>query len=189
MSQKIEVELSDKQRQHLEALVRKSSAPAGEVRKAQVLLMADLDRREGRHPDWYVRERTGVSLKQISRIRKRFVEEGLDAALHRKVRVTPPTPPKLDGDQEARLVDLCCSTAPPPGRQRWTIRLLADELCRLQIVTSVSPETVRQCLKKIVCSRGETSGSASLRRIARDSWPAWSRCSTSTTSPSTRRTR
>lgn len=187
-NRKVEVELSAEQRQRLEELCRKGTVPVAQVRHARVLLLADLDRREGRHPDWYVSEITSVSLRQISRIRGKFVQAGLEPAIQRQPRSTPGTTPKFDGRQEAQLVQLCCST-PPAGRARWTIRLLADEVCRLQIVASVCPETVRQCLKKIVCSPGRPNGSAFRRQTVRDLWPSWSNSSTSTTSRSTTRTR
>ena len=186
-NRKVEVELSAEQREELESLCRRTSAPVSQVRNARVLLLADEDRRLGRRPDWYIREQTGVSLRQICRIRQRFAEEGLHPAVQRKHRAAPPTPPRFDGRQEAHLVQLCCSS-PPEGRKRWTLRLLADELCRLQVVASVSPETVRQCLKKIACSPGGRSGSASLKETVLGLWPTWSRCSTSTTNRSMRGT-
>jgi hypothetical protein len=77
------------------------------------------------------------------------VEEGLDAALERKPQCRPSRQPLLDGDKEARLVALCCGQV-PTGQARWTLRLLADELVRLEIVESISHETVRKTLKKTI---------------------------------------
>jgi hypothetical protein len=88
----------------------------------------------------------------VARVRRQFVESGLEAALERKApdRVYER---KLDGAAEARLVALACS-APPAGRQRWTLRLLADALVRLEVVEDVSHETVRRTLKQTSSGRG-----------------------------------
>ena len=79
--------------------------------------------------------------------RKRFVLQGLDAALERKKRERPPIEPILDGEKEARLIALACSQ-PPKGRSRWTLELLADKLVELNIVGSISCRTVQRALKK-----------------------------------------
>lgn len=171
-NRKCEVRLSAAQREELEALCRKGTVGAAKLRHAQILLMADQDRREGRHPDWYIAEKVGLCEKQICRVRQKFVREGLTLALERKPRSIPGTKPKFDGRQEARLIQLCCST-PPAGRSRWTLQLLADELGRLEVVASVCPETVRRCLKKIASSPGGRSGSASRKEIMRALWPKW----------------
>jgi len=88
-----------------------------------------------------------------------LVEDGLDAALYRR-KPTAARPRKLDGEQEARLVALACS-APPEGRESWTLRLLADKLIELEVVESIAPETVRQTLKKTTSSRGRNKHGAS----------------------------
>ena len=80
-------------------------------------------------------------------MRQRFVEQGLEAALVRKPQDRPSRPPKLDGRAEAHLIDLACSK-PPEGRTEWTMQLLADKLVELEVVDSVSDETVRRTLKK-----------------------------------------
>jgi len=89
----------------------------------------------------------GVGVRTIETIRQRFVEEGLELALERKKRLTPPVEPLLDGEKEAQLIAVCCSKA-PPGRERWTLRLLADRMVELEVVDSLSHETVRRVLKK-----------------------------------------
>lgn len=185
---KLEVELDNDQRAELEALVRKGTASARQVRQARVLLLADEDRREGHRPDWYIAERVGISERQICRIRQQFVREGLSPTLSRKRRSDAGVPKTLDGRAEAQLVTLCCSS-PPDGRQRWTLQLLVDELCRLRVVASVCRETVRQTLKKIASNRGKRSDFASRKRIAPVSWPTWSVSSTSIRSRTTKRTR
>lgn len=185
---KLEVELDKGQRAELEILVRKGTASARQVRQARVLLLADEDRREGHRPDWYIAEQVGISLRQICRIRQQFVREGLSPTLTRKQRSDAGIPKTLDGHAEAQLVTLCCSS-PPDGRQRWTLQLLTDELCRLQVVATVCRETVRQTLKKIASSPGRRSGSVFRKRTAPVSWRTWSVSSTSTKPPTTKRTR
>ncbi|MCA9056320.1 MAG: helix-turn-helix domain-containing protein, partial [Planctomycetaceae bacterium] len=100
-------------------------------------------------------------------------------ACERKPRPPAPERRRLDGAAEARLVVLACS-APPAGRDHWTLQLLCDELARLKVVESVCPETVRQCLKKMNCSPGGRSGSASRKQTGPGSLRPWKRSSTST---------
>ena len=185
---KHEVELDDNQRTELEAVVRDGTAPARRVRQARVLLLADEDRREGHRPDWYIAECVDVSIRQICRIRQQFVREGLNPTLNRKRRSDAGVPEKMDGNVEAQLITLCCST-PPAGQQRWTLQLLVDELSRQQVVVSVCRETVRKTLKKIASSRGKRNASAFRKPTAPVSWHAWSGSSTSTTRFTTKRIR
>lgn len=185
---KLEVVLPAELREQLEALVRKSGAPARQVRNARILLMADEDRREGRRPDWYIAECVGVSERQVVRIRQKYVREGLTIALERKPRSAPGTTPKFDGEAEAKLAALCCST-PPAGRQRWTLQLLCDEAARLQIVASVCPETVRRCLKKTGCNLGGRNATASPTGTARGSSRTSRKSSTPTAKATTKRAR
>lgn len=165
---KLRVLLTAKVRKELEALCRQGCVSAAKVRKARILLLADENQAEEALPDHEIAERVGLCERQVVRIRQKFVREGGPPALERKRRSRPGTTPKFDGRAEARLVALCCSK-PPEGRTRWTMRLLADELGRLQIVTSVCPETVRKCLKKTGLSLGSRGDSVSPRRIARGS--------------------
>jgi transposase len=136
------VTLRGKEREQLTALANKGKSSARRRRIAQVLLKAD--RRCG-WKDERIAEAFGVCVRTVERIRERFVEDGLEITLDppRKPRV----PQKIDGDVEARLVTLACS-APPDGRQRWTLRLLADKLVELEVVESISHEAVRLTLKK-----------------------------------------
>ena len=144
MPKKYEVSLDDDQRAELERVVRSGRWPARKVLHARVLLRAD----EGL-TDPEVAEAVEVSQRTVERVRRRFAEGGLAAALDR--RPQPPRPAKraLDGEAEAHLVALACST-PPDGRGRWTMQLLADRMVRLKYVgrAGVSDETVRRCLKK-----------------------------------------
>jgi hypothetical protein len=167
-NEKYRVYLSAQQRLELETLCRGQCVPASQSRRAKILLMADESHAEGHCQDAEIAEVVGLCERQVVRIRQKFVRDGMLPAITRKRRCRPGTTPKFDGKAEARLVALCCST-PPEGRQRWTLQLLADELARLCVVTSVCPETVRQCLKKTGSSLGERRGSAFPKRIVRAS--------------------
>lgn len=107
---------------------------------ARILLKADEEM-----IDEQIAEHLNVNVRTVERVRKRCALEGVCAALNRKKH--PPRAPKFDGQVEARLVQLACSEW-PKGRQRWTLRLLADKLVELEIVDSISHETVRQRLEK-----------------------------------------
>jgi transposase len=157
--EKLRVYLKPKVRKELEALCRQGCVSAAKVRKARILLFADENQQDHSLSDREIAERVGLCQRQVVRIRQQFVREGGVPALERKKRSRPGTRPKFDGRAEARLVALCCSQ-PPEGRARWTMRLLADELGRLQIVTSVCAETVRKCLKKTGLSLGNRNASA-----------------------------
>ena len=185
---KVEVELSAEQREELETLVRDGTASARRVRQARILLMADEDRREGRRPDWYIAECVGISERQVCRVRQKFARDGFEPTLARQTRSDAGLPKKIDGKVEAQLVTLCCSK-PPAGRQRWTLQLLVDELCRLKVVASVCRETVRQTLKKIASSPGKRNASASRKRTAPVSLQTWSESSMCTTKRTMKSTR
>lgn len=134
------INLNDNERNELHRLATTGRHSALKRRHATILLKADdglIDEKIAEHLD--------VSVRTIERVRKRCALEGITAALHPQKR--PPRELKLDGDAEARLVQLACSEA-PSGRQRWTLRLLADKLVELNVVDSISHETVRQRLKK-----------------------------------------
>lgn len=154
------VVLTSQQRKKLSEITRHGKAPVRKIRHAQVLLLSDHHRPDGRMSRTQVSEVLGMHVNTIDRIRRRFVQEGEAPALNRKVRLTPPIPPKLDGRGEAHLAAICCSSA-PEGRIRWTLRLLADELIKRRIVTQISAETVRKTLKKTSFSLGEKSAGAS----------------------------
>jgi len=148
MPKKYRVTLMPEERVELERMIGSGKAAARKLAHARILLKADEGGGGPGLSDEEVAEELEAGLATVARVRQRFVEEGLDAAL-----VPRPTSRvyerKLDGDAEARLVMLACST-PPEGRKRWTLRLLADRVVALGYcdARTVSHETVRQALKK-----------------------------------------
>jgi len=154
------VRLTAEQREAFTGLTAVGRAPAAKVRHAHVLLLADRDRPGGRYTDAQIADALGMHVNTVARVRKRFVTEGPAPALDRRPRATPPVPPKIDGRVEAHLIATCCSP-PPAGRARWTLALLAGELTRRGLVTSISVEAVRRALKKTSSSRGASSRGAS----------------------------
>jgi len=146
MKKKYPVILSDTERDKLKSLIAAGTASARKLTHARILLKADQSP-EG--PGWVddaVAEAVEVSQPTVSRVRKQYFEEGLEAALNRR----PPNREyhrKLDGEQEARLVALACSE-PPEGQARWSLRLLADRMVELEVVEDLSYQTVRRTLKK-----------------------------------------
>jgi transposase len=166
------VRLSAAERQESEEVLRKGKASAQRRQHAQILLKAD----EGPLGPAWTNQRTaesvGVSAQTVINVRRRLVEGGFEAALGRKKQVRPSRSIVLDGQKEARLIALACGK-PPAGQARWTLRLLADRLVELQIVVSVSLETVRQSLKKTNCSPTAASTGASRRRPTPSSSARW----------------
>lgn len=152
MKKKYPVRLSAHERDQLESLIAVGVAAARKLHHARVLLKADEGPDGPAWPDQRIAEAVEVSQPTISRVRKQYVQEGLEAALDRRMprRVYHR---KLDGAQEARLVALACST-PPTGQARWSLRLLADRLVELEVVDDISYQTVRTTLKKTNSSRG-----------------------------------
>ena len=147
MSKKYIVRLTEEERAGLERLVSTGRAAARKRTHAQVLLKADAAEHGPAWTDEQIVEAFEVGARTVQSIRQRFTEEGLHAAIERKKQCRPSRQRVLDGEKEAKLVAICCSKA-PEGRSRWTLRMLGDELVRLEIVDSISHETVRQTLKK-----------------------------------------
>lgn len=143
------VSLDDQERETLLALTTKGKVGARTLKRALVLLAADDGER-----DQDIAASVRVSVDTVERIRKRFVEEGLEAALRERPR--PGKARKLDGRQEAYLIALTCST-PPAGRNRWTMQLLADQMVERQVVERLCDETVRRTLKRGASNPGNTS--------------------------------
>ena len=145
------VRLPPAERALLGDLIAAGTAPARTLTHARILLKAD---RGPDGPGWTdarIAEAVETSLATVARVRRRWVRGGLGDALHR--RPTGPRPRKLDGAQEARVIALACS-APPAGRERWSLRLLAERLVELEVVDGIAPNTVRTVLKKTSSSPG-----------------------------------
>lgn len=151
MRQKYVVQLDAEERTYLQGLIAAGTAPARKLTRARVLLKSD----QGPHgPGWIdarVAEAVESSQATVARVRKQYVEEGLEAALTRRApnRVYAR---KLDGEQEAQLLALACRK-PPDGYAQWSLRLLADRLVELEIVDEISHQTVGRVLKKTHSSR------------------------------------
>ena len=150
MEKKYIVRLSAEERTALEARVTKGKAAAYKIKHANILLAADVD--GPAWPDAQIAQAYSCHLHTVENVRRRLVLEGLTAALERKPQAQPSHPPKLDGQGEARLIALACSQ-PPDGRDRWTLKLLAERLVALEVVDTISDQTVRRTLKKTNYSR------------------------------------
>lgn len=140
------VTLTVEERTYLRDLISKGKSSALKQRHARILLKTDQGPAGEHWIDEAIQRALDVHPATVERVRKRFVEEGLEAALKRKEQKNRKAK-KIDGQVEAQLVALACSE-PPEGRKRWTLQLLADRLVALEIVDSVSPEAVRLTLKK-----------------------------------------
>jgi transposase len=147
MPKKYAVCLSHEERTVLEQVIRKGKAAAWKVQRAQALLKCDAGTDGPGWPDSRIAESFGVTTRSLESWRKRAVEEGPLSLLERKPEDSPRVAPRLQGKEQARLTQLACSK-PPKGHARWTLRLLANRLVELEIVESVSYETVRRALKK-----------------------------------------
>lgn len=146
-AKKYKVTLTTEERQALTEMVNKGKTAARKITRARILLLADENRAERAWTDARIADALSISSRTVERIRQTCVEQGIEAALnHKRPRRTRPK--TLDGAAEARLVQLACSEA-PDGRERWTMQLLADKLIELEIVETISDETVRTTLKKM----------------------------------------
>jgi transposase len=159
------VRLSAEERERLEGLIRKGKSPARRLLKARILLKADVSPAGEGWSDSQIIDALDTSISMVYRVRKQWVEEGLEAVLSRKQRATPAVPPIFDGEKEAKLIALACSK-PPKGRVRWTLRLLENKVVELNIVGRASDSTIGRVLKKTLST-------------AR-SWPRWRTCWPST---------
>ena len=145
--EKYKVTLSEEERQELQAISSKGSHNSQKVLNALILLNVDVNQpKESRSTNESISRVLKISMKKIDRVKKRFVDDGLEIALygHPKDREYEK---KVDGDLEAKIVAISCS-APPEGFSRWSLRMLADKAVELEYVDSISYETVRRTLKK-----------------------------------------
>ena len=147
MSPRYRVTLTAEERDKLNRLSTTGKRAARKVLYARAFLLVDSGEFSPKWTTEKVSEAVGLSPRSIENLKKRFVEEGLDQAMERKERQTPPREIQFGGDFEAHLIALACSS-PPEGRQRWTVRLLKDTLIELKIVPMVSTMTVCNTLKK-----------------------------------------
>ena len=160
------VQLTQEEREELLQLVAQPKVAAQKRKRAQILLMTDISECGPGLIDQQIMASVDVTTRTINNVRKQCVHEGPQAAVARKPQCRPSRQRKIDGEAEAKLVTLCCGTA-PSGHARWTLRLLADEMIRLEIVDTISHESIRQTLKKrlkaleeehvVHCSRGQRS--------------------------------
>jgi transposase len=152
MNKKYIVTLTEEERAVLREMITVGKRAARTLAHARILLKADVQEEGPAWEDAAISQAVEVSMATVQRVRQRFVEEGLAAALQPRPQRRTHLP-LVDGTAEAHLVTLACST-PPDGFGRWTLRLLAEQLVELAYVAHVSHETVRQVLKKTNCSRG-----------------------------------
>lgn len=148
-----QVNLLPDERDELQRLVSTGKVAAFKRRRAQILLQADQSPQGPAWTDEQICVAFAVGQLTVSRTRQAFVLEGLQATLQRKEREHPPVPRKLDGDGEAQLIALACSK-PPEGYAKWTMQLYANKLVELQVVESISDETVRRTRKKMPSNPG-----------------------------------
>ena len=148
------VDLNDQEREHLLEVTRHGKSSARKIKRAHMLLKADQDL-----SDVQIAQAVDTSRATVLRTRKRFVEEGLDA-LNERPRSGQPN--KLDGKQQAHIIALACSD-PPQGHSHWTLRILAAKVVQLNFAESISPETIRNTLKKTNSNPGSKSNGASPR--------------------------
>jgi len=149
---KYKVTLTDEERTELEGLISAGRAAARKLCRARILLKADAGPGGPAWDDGRIGEALQVGRATVERVRKQFVEHGMDVALERK-KPEREYERRLDGQGEARLIALACSQA-PEGRERWTLQLLADRMVALSYVPALSRDTVRRALKKTSSSRG-----------------------------------
>ena len=145
MNKKYVVRLSDEERAVCQEIVKKLKGSSQKFRRAQILLKADAD--GPAWPDAKIADAFNCRVQTVENLRKRLVTEGFQLALDGNKRQEPPTPCKLDGEGEAKLIAMRLGK-PPAGYGHWTLQLLADELVALEVVDAISHETVRKTLKK-----------------------------------------
>ena len=153
------VKLSEAERSH-----SKGKSPAKRLLKARILLKADASEHGEGWSDGRIAGALDTNMSMVTRVRQQFVEQGLEAVLSRKQRAAPARAPIFDGEKEARLTALACST-PPEGYARWTLRLLEDKVVELGIVERASDNTIGRVLKKTRFSLTARNNGSSRRRL------------------------
>jgi hypothetical protein len=145
MEKKYIVRLTEEERESLRDVIKKLKGSSEKVRRAHILLKADAD--GPNWPDKKIAESLSCRVKTVENVRQRLVTEGFEVTLNRKQRESPPRAKRLNGEQEAKIIALRLGD-PPRGFATWSLRLLAEKAVELEIVESVSHETLRQTLKK-----------------------------------------
>lgn len=145
MNKKYIVRLTDKERSELDNLAKNGTTQAYRIKHANILLAIDAAGQGW--TDEKTAEAYRCNRNTVTNVRQRFVEQGFEAAMERKKQEQPSRKPILDGEKEAHLIAVACGT-PPQGRAKWTLQMLADRLIALEVVDSVSNQTVRRTLKK-----------------------------------------
>ena len=145
-SKKYIVDLSPSERNYLEEITNKGKTAAYKMNHARILLKADINQEEGGWTDSKISEALNIGHATIERVRKRFVEEGIESALNRREQKNRRSR-IIDGEKEAYLIAIACSQT-PVGKSHWTLQMLADKMVELKVVEKVSTETIRQTLKK-----------------------------------------
>lgn len=171
MAKKYRIRLTEQERIDLQDIVGKGKAAAQKRRHAHILLLADESADGKGMKDEDIAVAAFVTVRTVERVRRRCVEEGLLAALERRGQKNRKKP-VLDGEGEARLAAIACSS-PPEGHTRWTLSLLADKLVELEVVESISRETVSKVLKKMNLSPGRAGAGAFLPGRAKSSSAQW----------------
>jgi transposase len=147
MAKRYRIKLSRREREELESLTKKNRTGAKKFAHARILLLCDSGPHGPAWPSARIAEALGVTSRTIEHTKQRLVEGGIEAALERKKRETPPRMSIFDREKEARLIALACSQA-PEGRKRWTVRLLAERLVELRVFERISKSSVQNALKK-----------------------------------------
>jgi len=150
--QKWHVELDNAARKKIKMVLRSKKVTMEAKKRAQILL--DIDESGGHKPESVntITAKRGVCSNTIVNVRRKYVEGGIDAAIFRKKRETPPVAAKVTGEVEAHIIAVCCS-APPEGKEHWSMRMIADQIVLDGVIDSISDETVRLVLKKRNLSR------------------------------------
>lgn len=157
---KYHIKLDCDEREHLEKLSRSLKTAAIKVQRAKAMLAMDSSAESPGLSDSKAAKTSGLSIRSLQRLRERVCEVGPLGALERKPRLTPPIEPKVTGEVEAAMVKIACSEVPADA-SRWTMQMIADRLVELEVIESISDETVRTTLKKTTLNRGSKSVGAS----------------------------
>lgn len=157
---KYHIKLDNDERAHLRKLSRSHKAAVVKVQRAKAMLAMDCSEGAPALSDSKAAKQSGLSVRSLQRLRERVGEVGPLGALERKPRLTPPIEPKVTGEVEAAIVKIACSEVPADA-SRWTMQMIADRLVELEILESISSETVRTTLKKTTLNPGSNSAGAS----------------------------